>query len=435
MSITYLTIDGLDVDQRIAVEQCIDPKRRCAGVTGPAGSGKTTIIRTAVKLIEEAGYTFALCAPTGKAARRMKEATGYDALTIHKLLEYTQPTDINPKTGRPYGGSYPRRDKSNPLDVDFVFCDEYAMVPRDLHRNLVDALQAGCRLRVFGDVRQLPPIEENAAVAKEKSAFVMILEKFNGVQLTKIHRQGEDSDVLFNAQRILEGKSPQNKPNFELVITGTGNTPVDAVLSRLDRCDWASLDNQIITPSNKSWIGTYKLSQAVQNMLFDDDRETMALPRRKYQGKQFTPDIRVGVGDKLIMVKNWYNLDGSDGSKGVFNGETGIVVSIDVDEGMITIDFGDRLVTIPPAIETIYNDRVLVGYPQEDLLLAYVVTTHKSQGSEYDNIMYVIDKSVTVMLNRRNLYTAVTRARRQVYLVTDMRSLGTAVTVKEPRIF
>lgn len=426
-----LELENLDEKQREAVDKCIDVGRRITAVTGPAGSGKTTIMRLAVQAVEDAGYTCALVAPTGKAARRIREATGLPAMTIHMLLEYTAPQDINPKTGKPFGATYPRRDKDNPLDVDFVFADEYAMVPHELHRNLLDAFKPGARLRAFGDIMQLPPIEV-PTLADKPTPFKFLLDRFAGVYLEKVHRQSEDSDILANAQRILKGLAPGNKPDFRMMITHKELTPIAALESILDVCDWSALNNQIITPSNKSWIGTHKLNQLVQNIIMPDDRMTIPVPRRKYQGKQFDPDIHVGVGDKVIMTKNWYGLECADGSMGVFNGEVGKVIEIS-DLHEIVVDFEDRICRVPPALQVVWNNRVSVVYPQEDLHLAYAVTTHKAQGSEYEQIVYLMDKSVTVMLNRRNLYTGITRARSKVTLITDMRSLGLAVTTKEPR--
>ena len=426
-----LALEQLDDKQREAVDKCIDTSRRITAVTGPAGSGKTTIMRLAVQALQDAGYTCVLVAPTGKAARRIREATGLPAMTIHMLLEYTAPQDINPKTGKPFGATYPRRDKENPIEADFIFGDEYAMVPHELHRNLLDAFKPGACLRAFGDIMQLPPIEA-PHLADKQTPFAYLLARFDGVTLTQVHRQAEDSDILTNAQRILRGLSPSNKPDFRMIITHKELTPVAALESVLDACDWTALNNQIITPSNKSWIGTHKLNQLVQNILMESDRPTIPVPRRKFQGKQFDPDIHVGVGDKVIMTKNWYGLECLDGTMGVMNGETGRVIEIS-DLHEIVVDFEDRICRIPPALQVVWNNRVSVVFPQYDLLLAYAVTTHKAQGSEYDHVAYILDKSVTQMLNRRNLYTGITRARHKVFFITDMRSLGLAVTTKEPR--
>lgn len=426
-----IDVDKLDEIQRLAVERCLDIGRRIVAVTGPAGSGKTTIMRVIYDLLVDAGYNPVIVAPTGKAARRVREATGAPARTIHMLLEYSMPREINPRTGLPYGGSFPKRTRENPIEYDCVIGDEYAMVHQELHRNLVDALPRGARLLVFGDVQQLPPIETDERIAKMPSAFMSLLAKFDGIYLKTVHRQTEDSGILFNAQRILDGKAPQRRDDFEMLIT---EKPVDAVLDQLDKADYKSLRNQILTPGNKSWIGTMKLNATIQTILFPDDRPTIKLPRREYNGKQLYPDLHVGVGDKVIMTKNWYDLECSDGTNGVFNGETGIVTEItDLDE--VVIDFEDRICRVPPAVQVVIGNKVIVGYPQRDLFLAYAITTHKAQGSEYQNVTYVINKALYIMLNRKNLYTAVTRAREKVTLISDMKALSLAVTTKEPKVF
>lgn len=423
-----ITLEQLDDKQRLAVERGLDISKRIVAVAGPAGSGKTTIMRMIYNGLSEAGYTVKLAAPTGKAAKRIREATGLPAMTMHMLLEYTRPLEIDEKTGKPFGDTFPRKTKADPLDCDAVICDEYMMVPHDLHRNIIDALQAGARLITLGDVSQLPPIENSSALAAKDAPFKVLLDKFDGIFLGKVHRTAEDSGILACAQRILGGAAPQRNKDFDLIIT---DKPVDAVIEQLDKADYTSLRNQIITPANKSWIGTSKLNAVVQTMLVNADRPTINLPRNKWDA---TNTVRVGVGDKIIMTKNWYDLDCEDGSKGVFNGETGVVIEIsEVDE--VVVDFEDRICRIPPAIQLVYDNKVSVGYPQRDIQLAYVVTTHKAQGSEYENVLYVLNKSVLMMLNRKNMYTAITRARSHATLITDMSSLSMSVTTREPKVF
>ena len=188
------------------------------------------------------------------------------------------------------------------------------------------------------------------------------------------------------------------------------------------------MENQIITPANISWVGTTKLNVLLQTMLMPDDRETLNLSRNSWDKNP----VRIGIGDKVIMKKNWYDLECNDGTLGVFNGETGIVTEIsDVEE--VVIDFGDRVCRVPPAIQMVYDNKVSVGYPQRDLLLAYAITTHGAQGSEYKNVIYVINASLIRMLNRKNLYTALSRAREKATLITDMRALSMSITMKEAR--
>jgi exodeoxyribonuclease V alpha subunit len=434
-----IDISMFDPKQLLAVERALDVSKRLVAVTGPAGSGKTTIMRVIYQKLQDAGYNPSLCAPTGKAARRIREATGFPARTIHMLLEYTAPRDINPRTGKPFGVTTPRRTRENPIGNDVVIVDEYAMVNQELHRNLLDAFPPGCRLIVFGDVSQLPPIEQNSAIAAKPTAFNDLLTRFDGIYLDKVHRQSGDSGILSNAQRILSGSAPQRNKDFEMIVT---DRPVDAMtnelhkdwLTMLEKADYTSLRNQILTPANKSWIGTHKLNALLQMLLMPDDRATIDVPRRSYGGKTYDPPISVGVGDKVIITKNWYDLECSDGTTGIFNGEVGKVLEI-TDMHEIVVDFEDRVCSIPPVMQSIWQNKVMMVYPQNDLYLAYAMTTHKAQGSEYDNVIYVINKAVHVMLNRKNLYTAITRAKKHVTFITDMRGLSLAVTTKEPRVF
>ena len=146
------------------------------------------------------------------------------------------------------------------------------------------------------------------------------------------------------------------------------------------------------------------------------------------------PPISVGVGDKLVMSKNWYGLPCSDGSTGIFNGEIGKVIDITHNDEIV-LDLEDRVCVIPPTIVVVTENRTAVGYPQESLYLAYAITTHKAQGSEYENVMYVMDRSVTMLINRRNFYTGITRARTKVSVITDSKSLSDAIFIKEPKVF
>lgn len=422
---TMITIDQLDGAQRVAVDRALQIERRIVAITGPAGSGKTTIMRLVYDALSDAGYSPVIVAPTGKAARRVREATERPARTVHMLLKYTRPMEIDQKTGKPYGATYPRCDAINPIEYDVVLCDEYAMVNHELHRNLIDALPRGGRLITFGDLSQLPPIEKSDALKTKSSPFATMLEKFDGVVLDRIHRQAEDSGILECLQSILKGAAPKANKDFKRIIT---DKPTDALIEELAHADYTALENQIITPANISWVGTTKLNVLLQTMLMPDDRETLNLSRNSWDKNP----VRIGIGDKVIMKKNWYDLECNDGTLGVFNGETGIVTEIsDVEE--VVIDFGDRVCRVPPAIQMVYDNKVSVGYPQRDLLLAYAITTHGAQGSEYKNVIYVINASLIRMLNRKNLYTALSRAREKATLITDMRALSMSITMKEAR--
>lgn len=421
------TID-LDSQQIKAIQLCCEVKHRIVGITGPAGSGKTTIMRYAASKLIDAGYRVAVCAPTGKAAKRIKEATGLNqATTIHMLLEYTHPGDPDPKTGKVSGISVPRRWMNNKLEADVIICDEYAMVSRNLHRNLIEAMPGGARLLAFGDVNQLPPIEEDAVMKGKPSPFQTLLAKFPDqvVHLEKIHRQGSGSGIVDNGKRILSGFTPMRKPDFEIVVTDDPTKVLGLLVRDAHKAgiDFSSLDHQIISPSKKSFCGTLALNGMMQQIYERTDTPRLLLERQPWDKSD---PIAIRVGTKVIQTKNDYNL-------GIYNGETGIVKEINPEFGVFVVDFGDRAVEIPPSVA--YEDFDAVGQttvqkyynPQRSIELAYVLTTHKCQGSEYKHVIYIMNKSMFSLQIRPNLYTGVTRAREHVTLLTDGRSMQSAL--------
>lgn len=409
-----------DDKQQEAIRACVDRTRRVVGVTGKAGTGKTTIIRHVYRILTDAGYSVALAAPTGKAAKRIKEATGIQARTFHRLLEFTSPGEPDPKTGKPRWVSVPQRDRQNPLEYDVVIGDEYAMVNKELHGDIVGAIPAGGRLLTFGDVNQLPPIEEGAN-AKTPSKFSEILTKFGGITLETIHRTGAGSGIASNGSRVLRGLAPVRQPDFGVTIT---NQPVQEVLElvRADVEAFRSLDCQVITPTNVSWVGSYKLNVAIQSLMQPYSKGWLQLARHEWQEKL---PVRIRVGDKVVINKNLYSISANDGTMGVFNGETGIVKDI-TEWGEIEVDLGDRIVIIPPVQVITVGDHARTIYPHREISLAYALTTHKCQGSEFERVIYVMAKSQLLMLNRYNLYTGITRARNRVHVVSDMYAMGRA---------
>lgn len=415
------TADGkpLDNQQRVAVMACTDRSRRVVGVTGPAGTGKTTIIRTVTHVLTDAGYSVALAAPTGKAAKRIKEATGIPAQTFHRLLEYTSPGDPDPKTGKPVWVSYPQRNRMKPLLYDVIIGDEYAMVSKELHGDIVGAIKPGGRLLTFGDANQLQPIEQAAVNAQTPSKFLEILSKFDGITLDTIHRTGSGSSIADNARRVLRGMAPVRHDDFTLDYT---NQPVQAVLNYLrgKEDEFRETNAQIITPSNVSWVGQYKLNVAIQSQLQPHRTGWLELARHEWDSKQ---PVRVHVGDKVVVTKNLYSIASNDGTLGVFNGETGIIRDIS-QYAEIEVDLGDRVCVLPPQMVIEIGGQVRTIYPHRELALAYALTTHKCQGSEYAHVVYVQNKSQLQLLCRPNLYTGITRARERVHVVTDMPSMA-----------
>ncbi len=428
-------MDGivLDPKQQEAVDLCCDIERKVVGVTGPAGTGKTTIIRMVYKKLKEAGYTVALTAPTGKAAKRIYEATGIEAMTMHRLLEYSHPGDPDPKTGKPVGYSFPKRTNQNKLEFDVILADEYKMVNEELHSNLFIALPRGGVVRCFGDDNQLAPIENDKRVTGPCPFDRLIYDekqRFPVVKLEHVFRQAEDSGILFNCQLILKGKNPTRNDQWTMDITDMSiKALTDYVMAREDEdISFSHIDNQIIVPQNKSGVGTLSLNTLLQGMYHNTTEDSMFIDRHSWvvgaDGKK-GGRIRVYKDDKVIITQNIYDL-------GVFNGETGKILSLDDDTGEILVDFGDREQVIPPVLLVQNREgRESAIDPRKSLDLAYAITTHKSQGSEYKRVVYILNKSNAWMISRRNFYTAASRAREHVHLITDQRGLYIALTKKD----
>lgn len=411
--------------QRKAIDACCDISRRIVAVTGKAGTGKTSLMREVSRRLSDHGYDVQSSAPTGKAAKRVREATGLSAMTNHRMLGYGTPIEYeetNEKTGRKKVvrlSTGPMFTRQRPLPHDTILCDEYAMVNREIHRNLIDALKAGARVCMFGDVNQLRPIEEDIRLKDAHSCFQVALTKFDGIVLDTIHRQEEGSGIAANGAAILEGKMPKRHEDFAITVS---DKPVDELLKFIDEQTEAGIrydspDNQIITCMNKSWIGTKRLNLMVQARFWDRSRPYLDLPR---YDKEEGP-IRIQDGSKVVFTSNIYDLGNGES---VFNGELGIVESIDFDSGEVTIDFGDRCVTIPPIVVQVKGSRTYELDPRKSIDHAYVLTTHKSQGSEYQQVCYILNKSTSFAQSRRNLYTGITRARKKCTIITDMHSIS-----------
>ena len=387
-----------DSSQLEAINRCCDMQQRIVPVTGVAGTGKTTIIREVYTTLRDAGYSVVLCAPTGKAAKRITEATGIPAMTIHRLLEYPHPGERDPDTGKALNTTDPKRDRDNPLPYKVVLADEYAMVNREVHRNLIDALPTGGRLCMFGDVNQLKPIEQGKLVNAE-SPFQAGLRRFNGTVLTQIHRTQEGSGIAFNGERILRGMVPLRRDDFIMQVTEQPVTKLcDTVMDMLERgINMGTNEGQIISATKKSWIGTYKLNVALQGLLNPlPPSARIKLPRHSWDSKM---PLFIGLGDKVIWTENAYDLrdpwdryvEGTseyDGDmidyrsyipvppeKQIMNGESGIVTAISED-GDIQIDLGDRTVDIPHTLTVEKRDGTLSRIdPRRTIDLGFCITT------------------------------------------------------------
>lgn len=415
-----------DEKQQKAIDLCCDLSNRIVAITGEAGTGKTTIIKKVYKelysekkVLDSAGNikeiipNCVIVAPTGKAAKRIQEVTGIPAMTIHRLLEYPMPGEIDQETGKAITKFGPKRDRDNPIDQKIVICDEYAMVNRELHSNLIFALPRGGIIRMFGDINQLEPIEEGIVLKGQESPFVTALKKFPSVTLDQVHRQSEQSNIISNAHLINQGMFPKKCEDFNLIFTNESKQPTDEILKIIENdSDFFTWKKQIISPTKVRWVGCDELNNMIQAKRFFHTSQIGVPIERHSWVKQ---PLQLFVGDKVIINRNNYDL-------GIFNGETGIVTEV-IPYGNVIIDFGDRSVTIPTETLSFYRGRWSTFNPQRDIDLAYVITTHKSQGSEYDEIVYVLDKAVIFNQSRKNLYTAITRAKKKVTIISDQRSL------------
>jgi exodeoxyribonuclease V alpha subunit len=411
----------LDETQYKAVAACCNIANRIVAVTGAAGTGKTTILKHVYRQLYSQGRPVVLCAPTGKAAKRITEATGITAQTIHRLLEYPHPGERDEKTGKALISTDPKRDRNNPIEEMVVLCDEYAMVSVEVHRNLLDALPNGGVIRMFGDANQLQPIESNKRLQRELSSFLKILNKFDGIRLETIHRQVGDSNIITNGQRIIQGSMPLRRDDFVIKIT---DNPVETVLDFMqdnlaDEIDYGTIHNQLITPTKVGWVGTEALNSAIQQLLQPSSKPYVIAERQKWSNIE---EQRFYLDDKIINTTNNYPL-------GMFNGETGVIKAF-MDNGDIVIDFGDKTIEVPVSLEMVGRHGTFYMNPQKDLDLAYVITTHKAQGSEYDRVCYIMNRSRSYLLNRKNFYTATSRARSHVTVITDAVSINLSLYKK-----
>jgi len=432
--------------QQAAVTACCDMRLRIVSITGEAGTGKTTMIQQVYKRLRDAKVVVVIAAPTGKAAKRIFEATGIEARTIHRLLEYPYPGERDPKTGKPLTSTEPKRDRMRPIEYDVVLCDEYAMVTWEVHNNLLASLPRGGCIRMFGDLEQLPPIESNKKLAAKPSPFKDMLERFDSFVLDTTFRQSGNSGILRNAHLILTGRVPRREDDFTLDIT---SQPIEALMNHILADDaplYDTIENQIIAPGRRSWVGTYKLNALLQNV-YNPNAMTSGIKLPRHEWEKTMP-VWIDIGDKVVWTQNTYDLRSYPDrfydpdtclqyipplpTQMILNGETGIVSNIvreGDDAGTFTLDVGDRDVMIPNELLELTRGKRLVAIdPRGRCGLAYALTTHKTQGSEYRRIVYLMNKSLSYMLSRHNFYTGITRAKEHVHVITDMRSIQTSVT-------
>ncbi|HEY3450221.1 MAG TPA: ATP-dependent RecD-like DNA helicase [Myxococcales bacterium] len=373
-------------EQREAVRQAVTSKALV--ITGGPGTGKTTLVNAVIQILERKGRKILLAAPTGRAAKRMAEATGREAKTIHRLLEFT-----------PKGGTF-QRHQENPLEADLIVIDETSMVDTVLGDHLLRAVPAHAQLIFVGDVDQLPSVGPGSVLADLiRSQAVPV------VRLQRIFRQAEESLIVVNAHRINEGELPRlhNKDGSDFFFLseedpeGVLATLKSLLRERLPRKFGLDpvKDIQVLTPMHRGSLGAANLNQELQGML---NPAGPALVRGSRT---------LRVGDKLMQIRNNYDLD-------VFNGDVGRLEEIDEQAQLVHVDFDDRRVT--------YSFNEL-----DELIHAYACTVHKAQGSEYPCIVMPVHTQHYPLLQRNLLYTAVTRGKKLVVLVGSKRALSIAV--------
>ena len=371
-------------------------------LTGGPGTGKTSTISSIIRYFDSVGKTVLLCAPTGRAAKRMEEATGYEAKTIHRLLEVTGTSEENEEV------AYFTRNEMNPLEADVVIVDEMSMVDTMLFKSLLQAIPQGCRLILSGDFNQLPSVGPGN-VLKDLLAFKDI----KHITLEKIYRQAEGGDIVMNADRIRRGLIPERngeggdfyfvEQNDAEVLYNNLNLLIRERIPNKFHIDSAQI--QVLSPLRKGATGVGVLNEVLQKSMNPASAKKPELQRG---------DNIFRLGDKVMQTKNNYNAEwcirGINGIKGeegigIYNGDTGLVTDVDLINHTLTVTFDDHR-------EVEYEKDML-----DELEPAYAVTVHKSQGSEYPAVIIVVMANSPNLLTRNLLYTAVSRGTKCVMIL------------------
>jgi exodeoxyribonuclease V alpha subunit len=382
--------------QRAAVELML--RSKVCVITGGPGVGKTTIVNSIVRIVAAKDVKILLAAPTGRAARRLGESTGRDAKTIHRLLEV-----------RSEDGGF-ARDAENPLECGLLIVDEASMIDVNLMQALVEALPPDAALLLVGDVDQLPAVGPGQVLADViRSGAIPV------VRLTEVFRQGAESRIVVSAHEINEGRMPElsrREGDFFFVNTSDAAAAaeriVDLVAARIPaRFAFDPLrEIQVLSPMRRSAAGVEALNIALQKRL-NPRASDPAAPRIERLGTTFH------AGDKVMQTVNNYDKD-------VFNGDIGVIASVDVETAKAIVDLDGRQIE--------YEDDEL-----DDLVLAYATTIHKSQGSEYPAVVIALTTQHAIMLQRNLVYTAVTRGKKLVVIVGQQSALRQAVTTTSTR--
>ena len=390
----------LDEMQHRAVIESI--KHGLLVLTGGPGTGKTTTINTMIRFFESEGMSLLLAAPTGRAAKRMTEATGYEAQTIHRLLE----VNVNPEDKEAVGGFM--RNRQNPLETDVIIIDEMSMVDLPLMHALLSAVVPGTRLVLVGDVDQLPSVGHGRVLRDIISSGC-----FPVVTLTRIFRQAGESDIVMNAHKINAGEPVvlDNKSrDFFFLKRQDADTIIGVTIMLIQKklpkyVGALPGEIQVMTPTRKGLLGVERLNMILQRYLNPEDKKKA---EKEINGRLFRE------GDKVMQIKNNYQLEWEvttkfgltvDKGMGVFNGDMGVITEINQYTETIEVEFDEAR-------------KVKYGFDMtEELELAYAITVHKSQGSEYPAVVIPLLPGPRLLYNRNLLYTAVTRAKKCLTIV------------------
>ena len=375
-------------NQMLALKMALESE--CMVITGGPGTGKTTLIKAIIGIWGARELKILLAAPTGRAAKRMSEATGHEAKTIHRMLEYDG------------GKNCFQRNTDNTLECDLLIVDEASMIDIILMYHLLAAVPKSCRLILVGDICQLPSVGPGNVLKDIIASGTLPV-----AELNEIFRQAEESDIIVNAHRVNSGKLPETREgddlrDFYFVEREEPERCVDLILSLI--CDRIPArfgldpvsDIQVLTPMHKGTLGASNLNSVLQRALNNGSGAQVERGGRIYK-----------VGDKVMQIRNNYDKD-------VYNGDIGFVSTVDREAGLMTVNMYGRGIT--------YESTEF-----DELVHAYAVSIHKSQGSEYPAVVIPLHTQHYILLQRNLLYTAITRGRRLVVLVGTKKALSIAV--------